>query len=308
MTPVDPAPLYPNYPFQPHYFDRGSGLRMHYVEEGQGAPVLMVHGNPSWSFYYRNLVKALSDTHRCIAPDHIGMGLSDKPDDVSYAYTLKQRIDDLEAFIASLKLTQPLTLVMHDWGGMIGMGWAVRHPEQVARLVILNTGAFPLPPEKAFPWPLKLTRTWLGTLLVRGFNAFAYGTTLIGCRRNHMPADIANAYCAPYNSWANRIATLRFVQDIPLSPADAGYAIVKHAESNLHIFKDTPAMIGWGGKDFVFDAAFLRQWQQHLPNAKVHLMPDVGHYVLEDAADELIPIITQFVRSDRGTGVGPSPH
>jgi len=309
VTPVDPAPhllhppLFPNYPFHPHYFDRGSGLRMHYVDEaveGRGPPVLMVHGNPSWSFYYRNLVKALSGTHRCIAPDHIGMGLSDKPDDASYAYTLAQRIDDLDAFVASLKLTEPLTLVMHDWGGMIGMGWAVRHPEQVARLVILNTGAFPLPPEKPFPWPLKLTRTWLGALLVRGFNAFAYGTTVIGCRRNRMPANIARAYCAPYNSWANRIATLRFVQDIPLSPADAGYAIVKHAEANLHVFKDTPAMIGWGGKDFVFDAAFLRQWQKHLPNAKVHLIPDAGHYVLEDAADELIPLITQFVRSSAG--------
>ncbi|WP_373068225.1 alpha/beta fold hydrolase [Gemmatimonas sp.] len=294
--PVDPA----QYPFEPHYFDRGAGVKMHYVDEGaegQGPPVLMVHGNPSWSFYYRNLVTALSGTHRCIAPDHIGMGLSDKPDDDAYAYTLAQRIDDLGAFIASLKLTEPLTLVMHDWGGMIGMGWAVRHPEQVARLVILNTGAFPLPPEKPFPWPLKLTRTWLGTVLVRGFNAFAYGTTVIGCRRHRMPADIARAYCAPYDSWANRIATLRFVQDIPLRAADAGYDIVKHTEANLHRFKNTPALIGWGGKDFVFDAAFLRQWQQHLPNATVHLMPDVGHYVLEDAADELIPLITHFVRS-----------
>ncbi len=273
---------------------------MHYVDEGaedQGSPVLMVHGNPSWSYYYRNLITALSGTHRCIAPDHIGMGLSDKPGDAAYAYTLAQRIDDLSAFIASLHLTEPLTLVMHDWGGMIGMGWAVRHPEQVARLVILNTGAFPLPPEKPLPWPLKLTRTWLGAVLVRGFNAFAYGTTVIGCRRHRMPAHIARAYCAPYDSWANRIATLRFVQDIPLRAADDGFAIVEHTEANLHRFSNTPAMIGWGGRDFVFDSAFLRQWQQHLPNATVHLMPDVGHYVLEDAADELIPLITHFVRS-----------
>jgi len=287
-------------PFEPHYFDRGAGVRMHYVDEGAGRekpPVLMVHGNPSWSYYYRNLITALSGTHRCIAPDHIGMGLSDKPDDAAYAYTLAQRIDDLGAFIASLQLTEPLTLVMHDWGGMIGMGWAVHHPEQVARLVILNTGAFPLPPGKPFPWPLKLTRTWLGTVLVRGFNAFAYGTTVIGCRRRRMPASIARAYCAPYDSWANRIATLRFVQDIPLRPADSGYAIVAHAEANLHRFTNTPTMIGWGGRDFVFDAAFLRTWQQHLPHATVHLMPDVGHYVLEDAADELIPLITRFVRS-----------
>lgn len=273
---------------------------MHYVDEGAGSqrpPVLMVHGNPSWSFYYRNLIQALSGTHRCIAPDHIGMGRSDKPRDAQYAYTLAQRIDDLSAFIASLQLTEPLTLVMHDWGGMIGMGWAVRHPEQVARLVILNTAAFPLPPEKSMPWPLQLTRTPVGTVLVRGFNAFAYGTTVIGCRRHRMPAPIAAAYCAPYDSWANRISTLRFVQDIPLRAADAGFEIVTHTESQLYQFRDTPAFIGWGGRDFVFDGAFLRQWRRHLPDATVHLMPDVGHYVLEDAADELIPRITAFVRS-----------
>ena len=285
------------FPFTPHYFDRGAGLRMHYLDEGEGPPVLMVHGNPSWSFYYRNLVGALRTSHRCIAPDHIGMGLSDKPQDAAYEYSLAQRIEDLETFVASLSLREPLTLVVHDWGGMIAFGWAIRHPEQVARLVILNTAAFPLPAGKRLPWLLKLACTPLGALLVRGFNAFAWGAAKIGCKRHPMPKDIAKAYCAPYDSWANRIATLRFVQDIPLHMGDPAFALVHHVADNLGFFKATPALIVWGGKDFVFDKEFLVQWQERLPAAKIRYLADAGHYVLEDAAEDVIPLIAEFVAS-----------
>jgi haloalkane dehalogenase len=260
------------YPFKSNFFDRGSGLRMHYLDEGTGPPVLMVHGNPSWSFYYRNLVTALSATHRCIVPDHIGMGMSDKPGDEAYEYTLAQRIDDLAALIDSLELTQPLTLVVHDWGGMIGFGWAVQNPERVSRLVILNTAAFPLPADKAFPGPLRLTRTPLGAFLVRGFNAFSWGATVVGCKLSKMtPA-------------------------IPLSPEDPGFQRVRSIADNLHRFQSTPAMIVWGAKDFVFDDAFLRQWQAYLPQARLHREADAGHYVLEDAADTVIPLIADFIR------------
>ncbi len=294
MRSVDPS----LYPFTPHYFDRGAGLRMHYLDEGSdGPPVLMVHGNPSWSFYYRNLVTALSGTHRCIVPDHIGMGLSDKPDDAAYDYTLSQRIDDLDALINSLNLKQPLTLVVHDWGGMIGFGWAVKHPEQVARLVILNTAAFPLPVDKTFPGLLRLTRTPLGAFLVRGFNAFSWGATVVGCKLGKMSPAISRAYRAPYDSWDNRIATLRFVQDIPLSPGDRGHARIQAIAGELHRFKATPAMIVWGDRDFVFDDAFLRQWREYLPEARVHVQAGAGHYVLEDAADTVVPLIADFVRA-----------
>ena len=294
MRVIDPA----LYPFKSHYFDRGAELRMHYLDEGGDAPpVLMVHGNPSWSFYYRNLVQALSGTHRCIVPDHIGMGLSDKPDDSDYSYTLAQRIDDLGALIESLNLSQPITLVVHDWGGMIGLGWAVRHPQRIARIVILNTAAFPLPRDKAFPGALRFTRSALGAFLVRGFNAFSWGATVVGCKRNPMPPEIARAYQAPYDNWHNRIATLRFVQDIPLDSGDSGYALVEDVASKLHQFQNTPALIAWGAKDFVFDDAFLREWYNYLPQAKVYRVPDAGHYVLEDAADEVIPMIVDFIRT-----------
>src|SRR5690606_5870175 len=151
------------YPFRGRYFDVG-GARMHYLDEGTGEPVVMLHGNPTWSFYYRELVRALSPRYRCIVPDHVGMGPSDKPGADRYEYTLERRVDDLGALLEPLGVERDVTLVLHDWGGMIGMAWAARRPERVARLVILNTAAFPLPDDKPFPWPLWLTRTPVGAL------------------------------------------------------------------------------------------------------------------------------------------------
>ncbi|MSP92437.1 MAG: alpha/beta fold hydrolase [Myxococcales bacterium] len=278
-------------------FDRGGGIRMHVIDEGAGPPVVLLHGNPTWSFLWRDLIAALCTNHRCIAPDHVGMGLSDKPSDTEYSYTLATRVADVAALVASLQLAEPVTLVVHDWGGMIGFGWATQHPEQVARLVILNTAAFPLPPGKPFPWPLRLTRTPLGALLVRGANAFAWTATHAAMARTKMSAAVRAAYLAPYDSWQHRIATLRFVQDIPLRPGDPAMAIVHETAARLPLFAATPAFIGWGGKDFVFDGAFLAQWRRHLTHAQVHEFADAGHFVLEDAGAELIPLITAFVRA-----------
>ncbi len=166
------------YPFTSHNLDL-DGLAYHYLDEGSGDPVVMVHGNPSWSFYYRNLVLALRDRYRCIVPDHMGCGYSDKPSDDRYDYTLSRRIDDLERLLEQLGINDNITLVVHDWGGMIGMGYAVRHPQSIKRIVILNTAAFHLPTEKPFPLALKICRdTLLGTLLVRGFNAFSLAASL----------------------------------------------------------------------------------------------------------------------------------
>ena len=137
-------------PFKRNYIER-NGQQYHYVNEGQGSPVVMIHGNPSWSFYYRNLVTSLSTHHQCIVPDHIGCGFSDKPGDEDYDYTLVNRIDDLEALLGHLEVNANITLVVHDWGGMIGMGYAARYPERIKRLVILNTGAFHLPKTKKLP-------------------------------------------------------------------------------------------------------------------------------------------------------------
>jgi haloalkane dehalogenase len=283
------------YPFSGKYLPVRNGLRLHYLDEGAGKPVLMLHGNPSWSFYYRNLARALRGANRVIVPDHIGCGLSDKPGDDKYEYTLKSRVEDVETLLDSLALQEKITLVVHDWGGMIGMAVAARRPGRIEKIVILNTGSFFLPGGKSFPSPLRLVRTLPGALLVRGGNAFARGAAWVGCKRKRMSPALRAAYTAPYNSWANRIATLRFVQDIPLAPGDKAYALVDETQKKLHLLAGVPMLICWGPKDFVFDRHFLAEWRRRFPAAEVHEFPDCGHYILEDAADEVIPLIKNFV-------------
>jgi pimeloyl-ACP methyl ester carboxylesterase len=286
------------YPFSSHYLET-RGLRLHYLDEGpRDAPaVLMLHGNPTWSFYYRRLVLALRETHRCIVPDHIGCGLSDKPDDSAYDYRLASRIEDLDTLIEHLDLRQPLTLVVHDWGGMIGFAWAVRHPARIARTVIMNTAAFPLPAKKRMPLALALVRdTGLGALLVRRFNAFAGLAARIGFKKT-VPRAVRAAYTLPYDTPAHRIATLRFVQDIPLSERDIGYDILLNTAKGLHLLADKPCLIAWGEKDFVFDQPFLDTWLSHYPRAKVLRFPDCGHYILEDGGDALIAHIANFIEN-----------
>jgi len=273
---------------------------MHYLDEGpQDAPiVLMLHGNPTWSFYYRNLVLALCDRFRCIVPDHIGCGLSDKPSADEYPYTLARRISDLDTLIEHIKPTSPIHLIVHDWGGMIGFGWAADKPEKIASMVIANTAAFPLPAEKKFPPALGLVRnTSLGALLVQGLNAFS-GVAARVAFKKPVSAAVRKAYTGPYDSWDNRIATLRFVQDIPLGPNDPGYNIIESTEARLPEFADKPCLLVWGEKDFVFDLHFLKKWQRILPKAKVLSYPDYGHYVIEDGGQPLTQAISDFLDQD----------
>ena len=275
-----------------------AGLKLHYLDEGQGAPVVMVHGNPTWSFYYRRLVERLSPVCRTIVPDHIGCGYSDKADDAHYSYTLASRVDDLEFLLDELKLDREITLVMHDWGGMIAMTYAARHPERIARLVVMNTAAFHMPVTKSLPWALGVCRnTRFGSWLVRGLNAFARGTAMIGCTRHKLPRSVRAAYVAPYDSWAHRIAILRFVQDIPLRPGDRCYDLVSWVESRLDQLSSVPMLIAWGMRDFVFDQPFLDEWIRHFPQAEVHRFEQAGHYVLEDDWAELIPLIERFLQA-----------
>lgn len=285
------------FPFAEHWLALEPGIRMHYVDEGpRDAPVvLMLHGNPTWSFYWRRLIAALSPTHRVIAPDHIGCGKSDKPDDARYPYRLARRIADIEQLVESLGLRE-LTLIVHDWGGMIGMGWAHRHPQMLTKLVLLNTAAFPLPTSKRLPASLWLARnTALGSVLVRGFNAFSRGATRFCVTRRPLSAEVREALCAPYDSWDHRRAVLRFVQDIPLREGDPGFEILTEVGSQLEQFDDRPVLICWGMRDFVFDEHFLRVWERELPHADVHRFADSGHYVLEDAGDEIEALVTKFM-------------
>jgi haloalkane dehalogenase len=289
--------IYPDYSFTPRRFEVRPGIAMSYLDEGpsDGETIVMLHGNPSWSYYWRHLAIGLRDRYRCIVPDHVGMGLSDKPGDDRYRYTLQSRVDDLSALLAHLRIDGPVTLAVHDWGGMIGFGWALSHAAQVKRLVITNTAAFPLPAAKKMPWQLSFGRdSRLGALAIRGLNAFSGIASYVGVERR-MPTDVRRAYVAPYDSWANRIATLRFVQDIPLSERDAAWPLVAEAGKRLPEFADRPAFIGWGLRDFVFDKHCLQGFTDALPQAEVMSFDDAGHYVLEEKHKVLVPAIRAFL-------------
>ena len=276
------------YPFAPHYLDL-HGLRYHYVDEGQGEPMLLVHGNPTWSFLWRKVISAFSPERRVIAPDHIGCGRSDKPQD--YRYRLAAHIANLETLVFHHDL-RDITLVVHDWGGPIGLGMAVRHPDRIKRIVITNTAAFR---SAHLPWMLGLVRTpGIGDFLVRGLNLFVLGTIWFA-RARALKAEAKRGYLEPYDTWANRIATLRFVQDIPMNAGHPSYPDLEELERNLPRLRDKPVQFIWGEKDFIFSPKFLREFQDWFPEARTLSLPHAGHLLTEDAPDEVIRCIREFM-------------
>ena len=276
-----------DYPFIPKKISI-SGHTLSYLDEGQGSPIVMLHGNPTWSFYYRNLVSLLQNSYRVIVPDHMGCGFSDKPQD--YPYLLKTHIDNAEKLLAELGIDK-FSLVVHDWGGAIGMGLAARKPGRIESFVVMNTAAFR---SQRIPFRIGICRIpVLGDIIVRGLNGFAKGAITMAVTKKMAP-EIAQGYIEPYDSWTNRIALLRFVQDIPLSPKDRSWDTLVKIEKSLTAFQNTPMLVLWGGKDFCFTRHFYDEWLQRFPGAKGHFFPEAGHYVLEDVFDSLAPLITTF--------------
>jgi len=293
-----PAPLgitTNGYPFQPKSVGC-NGQSLSYLDEGDGEPVVMLHGNPTWSYYFRNAVLALRGTHRCLVPDHIGCGNSAKPTAEEYPFTLERRIADIETWLDALGVNGNVTLIVQDWGGMIGMGYATRHPNRIKRIIATNTGCTRLPKDKPFPRSLWLGRnTRLGEWLILQRNAFCWLAARWCVKRNPLPTEVRAKYLEPYSTPAHRLAVLRFVQTIPLQRTDAEYGLVEQIESKLHTLQHVPTLLLWGLKDFVFDRHFLAEWQRHFPQAETHTWPDCGHYLLEDATDEAIGKIHTFL-------------
>lgn len=292
------------YPFKSEHV-AVPGARLHYVDEGTGPAVVMVHGNPTWSFYYRELIKAFRGTHRVIAPDHVGCGLSDKPE--RYPYTLATQIDNLERLMDHVG-ADDVTLVVHDWGGAIGMGWAVRHPQRVRRIVVFNSAAFFC---RATPWRIAVCG-WpvIGPLIVRGLNGFLRASFTMAVGRGHrLSPEVRAGYLHPYRTWADRVAILRFVQDIPSRPSVPSYLVLADIEANLHKLADKPMLICWGMQDWCFDGRALAGWVRRFPRAGVHRFADAGHFVVEDASDRIVPLMRTFLAEETGTNrretVGP---
>lgn len=283
------------YPFAPHHLTI-NGLRYHYLDEGSGEPLLMLHGNPTWSFYFRNLVLAFRERYRVIVPDHMGCGLSDKPDERRYDFRLRSRVDDLDALMTHLDPDRPVTLIVHDWGGMIGLAWAMRHLERIGRLVIMNTAGFFPPDAKAIPIRLRLIRTPnpIFNWAVLHLNLFAAAAICLAPRKR-LAAPVRAGLLAPYRKPLHRLATLKFVQDIPLRPDDRSGGMVAEVDRHVDRIVDRPTQLIWGAHDFVFDRSYYDEWRRRAPNAEAHWLEEAGHYLLEDAPDRIIKLIQDFM-------------
>lgn len=282
--------LTPEYPFKSNYFYH-DGHRFHYIDEGQGEVVFLVHGNPTWSFYYRRLITLLAKTNRVIALDHLGCGLSDKPE--SYDYCLANHIKNLHSLIDHLD-TKRFSMVVHDWGGAIGTGCCAKMPEKVNKLVILNTAAFR---SKRIPFRIRICR-WplIGKIIVRGFNGFALPATVMAVTKP-LTKEIRQAYLKPYSSWKNRVAVYSFVKDIPLNDTHPTYNTLVEVEDGLQLLKKqgVQVLILWGGKDFCFNKYFYDEWVERFPEAEKHFYPNGGHYILEDEWADIGPRIKEFI-------------
>lgn len=269
------------YPFSPRAFQAPSG-RMSYLDEGprSARPVLLLHGNPSWSFLWRDLVAELvARGRRVIAPDHVGMGLSGRPGSF---LRLNDRIRDVEALLDSLGVSE-FDLGVHDWGGAIGFGLAVRRPSKVGRILVTNTAAFR---SDRIPFRIALCRLpWLGRLVVQGFNAFAGPAASMAVERPLAPA-VREGFLSPYRTWADRRSVADFVADIPMERHHPSWAALDEVERGLPSLAGKPMLLCWGLKDFCFDGHFLDGFRRRFPSASELLFKDAGHYVLEDAGRE----------------------
>lgn len=287
-----PEPLKVEYPFQRNFFHLEDG-NIHYLDEGnqEGPVIVMLHGNPTWSFYYRNLVKTLGHKYRIIVPDHMGCGLSCKPQ--KYDYTLDNHIENTRKLLSYLKIDE-YHLIVHDWGGAIGFGLATLNPGRVKSISLMNTAAFL---SQDIPFRINVCRTpVIGELMVRTMNAFAWPATFMATKKG-LNKTVKQGYLLPYNSYANRIATAKFVKDIPLEKDHVSYQRLKTIEEKLKDIK-CPIKILWGEKDFCFTTKFRDRWLDFYPTAEVTNYPQAGHYVLEDEQAQIIPEIQTFIEKN----------
>ncbi|MDR0445400.1 MAG: alpha/beta fold hydrolase [Puniceicoccales bacterium] len=287
-----PAWLEKEYPFERHTLKTAEGHRLNYVDEGHGECIFMFHGNPTWSFYYRQLIFQLRENFRCIALDNIGCGLSDKPQ--HYSYCLNNHIANASALMEKIQPTA-FHIIVHDWGCPIGMAMAELYADRTQRIIITNGAAFL---SKHIPWRIALAKTTFpGTLFVKGLNLFAKAATRL-CVQNHLTETLCQAYLFPYNSWANRIAVDAFIKDIPMSKHHKSWQTLQMIEAQLPSLQKKKILIAWGMKDFCFTEKFLQQWQKIFSDARIIPFANAGHYLLEDASDELIEKIRKFLTEE----------
>lgn len=279
------------YPFEPHYFEV-DGVRMHYVDEGQGEPLLMLHGTPAWSFLYRDLIKALAPNYRCIAPDHLGFGLSDKPEQADYQP--KDHARRLRALIEHLGL-QDLTLIVHDFGGPIGLSYAVEQPGNIRSLVLFNTWMWSLQGEPVVELASRTSGGPIGTFFFRQLNFEARVVfKAVWGDRSKLSARLHQQYIKPFPLPSDRQAMWILAHEL-LYSSKWYEELWKQREQ----IKDIPTLLLWGLKDPLFKKRHLARWQELFARAQAVTFPQAGHFVQEEERDKIGLIVSQFLKNQK---------
>jgi haloalkane dehalogenase len=272
------------YPFESRFADV-DGARVHYIDEGDGPPLLMLHGNPTWSFLYREMVKGVRDRFRCVAVDHPGFGLS-RPGP-GYRFTPAEHAAVLEQLVLQLDL-RDVTMMVQDWGGPIGFAVATRQPERFSRFVIANTWAWPKsdPPTQLFS---RLLGGPIGRRLILNRNVFVERILPGGVKRRTLPDAVMDAYRGPFPTPASRVPVAVFPREILGSRP-----FLAEVEAGLERLRDRPALIVWPTGDPAFREPERRRWEQLFPHHRTVLVEGAGHYVQEDAPEEIVAAIREW--------------
>ena len=293
MIDIKDATFSGSFPFKPNYLDLGY-FKMHYVDQGEGDPLVMLHGDPTWGYLWRKFIPPLSEKHRVIVPDHMGMGKSSVPDKPD-PYLLRHHISNIEELILKLELTN-VTLILHDWGGPVGLGFAIRHPELINRLIITNTWSFAQWPGGKLPKLIELIRSNKGETFALQKNGYVK-RALLGTSNypENYTSQVIDAYLAPFPKPETRKALLCWSRDITFDEHDQSYGEMKNIENNLSQFKEIPVLIVWGMLDPVLPHSVLEKWREIYPNAKVCEIDEASHFLQEDTPDRLLEEINMFI-------------
>lgn len=280
------------WPYAPKFFEH-DGVELHYVDVGDGEPIVLLHGNPTWGYLYRNFIPPLSSTNRCVVPDHMGFGRSAKP--IDRPYTLAKHIENFTALVGELGL-RDITLVMQDWGGPIGLGYAIEHVASVKRLVILNTWAFLIADGMRLAPLLELFRQpQIGEAMVQGLNLFVEGFLPTGVHRKEKLDSFMPAYRAPFPDWNSRIGTLAFPRDIPVGNDHPSSHMMRRIQDNLRRI-EVPTAIIWGMQDPAIPPPVIEAWKSFFPHAEEHHIETASHFLQEDEPDQTVALIQKFLR------------
>lgn len=274
------------FPFESRFADVG-GAEVHYIDEGEGPVLLCLHGNPTWSFLYRHIVRGLREQFRCIAVDYPGFGLSPSP--AGYRYTAAEHARVVESFVEKLDL-RDVTLMVQDWGGPIGFWVATRHPERFRAFVVGNTWAWPISGDRPAEWFSKILGSpGLGGALVKRADIFTSVFMRGGMKRKRLTVDEQFMYSRPHPTPESR-------EPVHVMPREilAARDLLAEVEQALERVAGKPALIVWGDKDPAFREPQRLRWERTFANHRTVILRGASHYIQEDAPDEIVAAIRDW--------------